>query len=407
MKAIVFQRSLPRYALLRYAGPRMRSLYTSGASPVALLDVAPPKLPGPGWVRVTPKLTGVCGSDLATITCKGSPYLAPITSMPFVLGHEVVGVVSEAAAGVSRVSVGDRVVLQPALGCAVRGIAPPCERCAAGEIALCANVMRGVISPGIQTGYCRDTGGGWSEGFVAHESQLFRVPPTMSDRVAVLVEPFACALHAALRASPRAGETVFVMGCGAVGLLLIAALRASGCTSRIVAVARYAHQQRLATALGANELTLARGTTAERYAAWAAALGAEVLKPELGKPAIIGGADVTYDCVANSESLDDCIRFTRSGGTMVVVGMPGIPAGVDWTPLWYKELTLSAAYAYGVEGPDRRPTFELTLERLGPIADQAAALVGEPFALTDYRAAFRAALDTGTSGTVKTVFQPT
>lgn len=407
MKAIVFQRSIPRYALLRYAGPRMRSLYTSGASPVALLDVPPPKLPGPGWVRVTPKLAGVCGSDLATITCKSSPYLAPVTSMPFVLGHEVVGVVAETTSGVTRVRTGDRVVLQPALGCAVRGLTPPCERCAAGEIALCRHVTRGAISAGIQTGYCRDTGGGWSEGFVAHESQLYRVPAAMPDRVAVLVEPFACALHAALRAAPGPADTVFVMGCGAVGLLLIAALRASGCTSRIVAVARYPHQQRLAKELGASELTAARGTTAERYAAWAKSLSAEVLRPELGKPAVIGGADVTYDCVASSESLDDCIRFTRSGGTMVVVGMPGVPSGVDWTPLWYKELTLSAAYAYGVEGADRRPTFELAIERLGPIADRVAPLVAAPLPLADYRAAFRAALNTGESGTVKTVFQPT
>lgn len=406
MKAIEFRRSIPRYALLKLLGRRLPSLYTGSASPVALRDVAPPRLPSPRWVRVSPRMAGICGSDLATITCKGSPYLAPLTSMPFVLGHEVVGVVDETGADVTRVKTGDRVVLQPALGCAARGIAPFCAACARGDLALCRNVTRGDVSAGIQTGFCRDTGGGWSGGFVAHESQLYHLPDALPDRAAVLIEPFACALHACLRANPGPGETVLVVGCGAVGLLLIAALRATGCAARIVAVARHEHQRRHALALGASETVESRGSVADRYAAWGRALGADVLAPELGKPAVIGGADVTYDCVASSESLDDGIRFTRGGGTLVVVGMPGVPAGVDWTPLWYKELTVAAAYAYGAErcGGRERQTFEMALELLGPLADRLAPLVSEPFALADYRAAFRSALNTRESGAAKTVF---
>ena len=171
MKTLQYRRSITRYALLKLLGQRFPGICNSRVSPVALRDIPEPELPTPQWARVAPKLAGICGSDIATLCAKGSPYLAPITSMPFVLGHEVVGVVTEIGAEVERVKVGDRVVLHPALGCKVRGIDPPCAACREGKEALCRNVTTGDISAGIQTGYCRDTGGAFSESFVAHESQ--------------------------------------------------------------------------------------------------------------------------------------------------------------------------------------------------------------------------------------------
>ena len=75
--------------------------------------------------------------------------------MPFVMGHELVGMISETGSDVVDVSVGDRVVLHPALGCKVRGIEPVCDACETGLDALCRNVNKGDISSGIQTGYCR------------------------------------------------------------------------------------------------------------------------------------------------------------------------------------------------------------------------------------------------------------
>ena len=418
MKALLFRKSIPRYLLLRMLGPRFRGLYSGGLPPVSLCDVPAPKLIDEHWVRIAPTLAGLCGSDLATITAKGSPYLAPVTSLPFVLGHEMVGTITEVGSAVADHAVGDRVVLQPALGCTVRGIDPPCDACSRGAAALCRNVTRGQISAGIQTGYCRDTGGAFGESLVAHESQLFSVPDDLDDKVAVLVEPFACALHAALRVSLKEADTALVIGCGAIGLLTIAALRATGCPARIVAVARYEHQRRCAQALGANVLLDAGGDTMARYTAWAQTLDAEVLRPQLGKPAVIGGATVTFDCVASSQSIDDAIRFTRAGGTLVLVGMPSVPRGIDWTPLWYKELTLKAAYAYGLEqvaspgsapGASRvsaspRDTFDLAIDLARSRQDKLEMLVGTPHALTDYRAAIAAALDTNKSGVAKTLF---
>ena len=408
MKALQYRKSIPRYALMKLLGPRFRGLYTSGASPLAHRDLPDPPLPTSRWLRIAPRLTGICGSDLSTICAKGSPYLAPVTSMPFVMGHELVGTVVEIGDAVCRFAVGDRVVVHPALGCEARGIDPPCDACRSGRDALCRNVTRGDISAGIQTGFCRDTGGGFAENLVAHESQVYRVPDVLEDRAAVLIEPFACALHGALRVTPRAGETALVIGCGAIGLLTIAALRAAGCEARIVAVAKYEHQRQHARRLGADELLAAGGSVRPRYAAWAESLDAEVLDPELGKPTVIGGADAVFDCVASSQSIDDGLRFTRAAGDFILVGMPAMPRGVDWTPLWFKELSVHAAYAYGREcyAGGERETFDIAIELMETWGQRLADIVGPPHPLSDYRAALRSALHTGQSGVAKTVFAP-
>ncbi len=77
---------------------------------------------------------------------------------------------------------GSRVVLQPVLGCAARGIEPACPACQAGHVGNCGRIAFGHIRPGLQTGFCADTGGGWStSGLVAHSSQLYAVPDALSD----------------------------------------------------------------------------------------------------------------------------------------------------------------------------------------------------------------------------------
>ncbi len=174
MLVLQYRKSVPRYLLMRAGAKRLKGLDTGRLSPLQLEEVAEPKPPTPDWVRVRPLLSGICGSDLGTLSAESSPYFSPITSPPFVLGHEILGEVVEDNSGFA---VGERVVVEPALGCQVRGIEPPCAYCASGRYALCVNVAKGDISPGIQTGFCRDTGGGWSEGpLVAHPSQLHRVP---------------------------------------------------------------------------------------------------------------------------------------------------------------------------------------------------------------------------------------
>ena len=129
MKALVFERSLPRMAAARVAWK---------AGPLAFTrDAEEPSLPGPGWHRVRPRLAGICGSDLATVAGRSSRWFEPIVSFPFVPGHEIVGDLDD----------GTRVVVEPVLACAARGIDPPCEACAEGATDRCERIAFGHLQP--------------------------------------------------------------------------------------------------------------------------------------------------------------------------------------------------------------------------------------------------------------------
>src|SRR4051812_50179721 len=119
MKALVFERSLPRYAAARVAST-LRPGAGAWAGPLKLAEIEPPDLPGPGWQRIRPRLAGICGSDLATVDGTSSRYFEPIVSFPFVPGHEVVADTDDDRRG----------GLQPGLGRGPRGIDPPPPACA-------------------------------------------------------------------------------------------------------------------------------------------------------------------------------------------------------------------------------------------------------------------------------------
>ena len=383
---------------MRAGAKRLKRLETSRFSPLQLEEVPEPKLPTPEWVRVKPLLSGICGSDLGTLSSENSPYFSPITSPPFVLGHEVVGAVTDDS---GNFRAGERVVLEPALGCAVRGIEPPCPYCAAGRYALCVNVAKGDISPGIQTGFCRDTGGGWSEGtLVAHPSQLHKVPEDLSDEAAVAIEPLACAVHAALAGDPGPHETVLVVGAGSVGLFVVAALRQLTRAGRIICVAKHVRQRKEALRLGADEVVHPKKV----YEDLPAMLGTEAYKPELGKPVVMGGADRVFECVGAAGTMEDAVRLARPGGEVALVGMPSARSCLDLTALWYKEVVLTGSYAYGVEEyrGERVKSFELAL-RIAPEID-LETLVGPRLRLRHYREAIAAARAAGRNGHVKVVF---
>src|SRR5918994_1033775 len=376
LQALVYRKSIPRYLLMRAGSKRLKSLETSRFSPLQLEDAPDPDLPTPEWVRVKPLLSGICGSDLGTLSSENSPYFSPITSPPFVMGHEVVGEILEDNSGFRA---GERVVLEPALGCEVRGIDPPCPYCASGRYALCLNVAKGDISPGIQTGFCHDTGGGWSRGtLVAHPSQLHRVPDAVPDEAAVAVEPLACAVHAALEAAP--GDTSLVIGAGSVGLFTVAALRHLTAAGRIICVAKHARQREEALRLGADEVVYPKDT----FTTLPKMLGTEAYRPELGKPVVMGGADRVYECVGTPGTMEDAIRLTKPSGEVTLVGMPAAKSSLDLTALWYKEISLSGSYAYGAEEHEGEKTSSFALAlRLAPEIG-LEKMVGPHFTLEKY-----------------------
>ncbi len=350
-------------------------------------DVPEPALPTQDWMRVRPNLSGICGSDLAAIGGHVSLYLDPLTSYPFVPGHEVVGVLDD----------GSRVVIEPALGCVVRGIQPLCPRCAEGRPGLCYNVTEGPIQVGLQTGYCADTGGGWGEVLVVHPSQVHPVPESLGDEAAVLIEPFACCIHAALRGAATKDDVVVVSGAGTIGLLTIAAVKLFTPPKRLIAIAKHPTQRDLARKLGADQV-VAPADVFQRVRFATAARRLDGMNRSL----LLGGSDVTFECVGRADSLNDAVRFTREGGTVVAVGMPG-EEKVDWAPIWQRELTVTGAYAYGTEARRKgRRTFELALEAAPEM--RLDELTGPFFGLGEYRDAIAYAMSAGRLGAVKVAF---
>jgi len=398
VRALVYRRRPLRFAAAAAAG-RLAPGAGAGVGPLDFDDVDAPSLPGPGWVRIAPRLSGICGSDLATIDGRSSRWFEPVVSFPFVPGHEVVAdVVDDAAAAEAGVAPG-RVVLEPVLGCVTRGITPTCGACASGNLGNCERITVGDLAPGLQSGFCCDTGGGWGSTMVAHVSQLHPVPEGFDDADAVMVEPTACAVHAALTSGIADGDTVLVIGAGTLGLTTLAAVRHLTRAGTVVAVAKHPHQRQWARQLGADVVAGHHETArAVRRVTGTLAVGDGPIDR------LAGGADVVLDCVGSADSLADALAVVRPRGRITLVGMAG-HTRVDLTGLWQREVTLAGAYAYGTEDlPDgtRRRTFDLAFELVA--AAGLGRLVSASYPLARYREAIAHAADAGSRGAVKVAF---
>ncbi len=402
MLALELYRSRSRYLAARAVGGRLPGVLAGPTAPLRLVNRPNPRPPGPGWARVRPRLSGICGSDLATLSGQSSLYFSPLVSMPFTPGHEVVGELIDDVEGNGRepLRAGTRVVIDPVLSCEPRGL-DPCEACAAGQTSRCSHITVGHVSPGLQTGYCADTGGGWGSMLLAHRTQLHAVPDDLPDDQAVLVEPLACAVHAVRRAAIAPGESVLLVGSGTVGLLTLLAIRALTQAGDVIVVAKHQRQQELAGALGASDVvTPERAATALRRAT-----RAFLLRPERGQDYLLGGADVAIDCAGAASSIDMALRNTRAGGRVLLAGMPG--SAVDLAPVWFRELSVVGAYATSRGGADDPESSDfataLALARRGDLA----GFVGATYPLDQWREALDHAFAAGRLGTLKIAFDPT
>lgn len=405
MQAVQFQFSYARYGLGLALGRWFPSLLWSGLATTVSREVAPPELPGPDWVRVRTRLGGICGTDLGAIYLHTSPYYSPFSSRNFTFGHENVGRIETVGEAVQGWEAGQRVLVEPTLWCAPRGFTKGdwCEFCAKGEINRCLRYAEGAIAPGIITGTCADTGGTWSEYFVAHESQLYRVPESLSDENLLMSEPFACAVHAVLVDPPSDEETILIVGAGTIGLVTLAALRALGSKARILISARYEFQAEAARRLGADEVLLG----GDLYAQVAEKTGGKLYQPPIGKRVQLGGADRVYECVGSDRTLDDSLRLARNGGTVVVVGVPGIAKGVDWTAVYAQELRLIAADRYShadsYQGKTVR-SFDLALDLMSSGQVDLGWMLSRTYDLKDYKRALSELADKRRHPIIKAAF---
>ena len=374
MRALLFERKVAKFAAARVAGSLAGPGRGSRVGPLRLADVDEPEAPADGWVRVRPRLAGICGSDLATIDAKSSRYFEPIVSFPFVPGHEIVGELDD----------GSRVVVMSTLTCAARGINPACDMCSAGRTNLCERTAFGHIEPGLQTGFCESTGGGWGVSMIAHESQLVPIPDDLTDEQAVMVEPMACAVHGAEHVGD---SSVAVIGGGTLGLLTVAALRQQGdVTGPLLATAKYPDQRRLAKELGAD--VVVEPDALERV------VRSTFRSFRVGDQ-LTCGIDAVIDCVGSADSITQALQVVAPGGSIVMVGMPGLTT-LDLTPLWHREVGIRGSYAYTREDFDAaiKLTRELDLGRL----------VSATYTLDRYNDAIQHAAEAGRRGAVKIAF---
>lgn len=386
MQTIYGEKSIPRIALTKALAPVYSDIYFSRLSHVKLGQIDS-RLPGPRWVRVENQLAGICGSDLhlvyADVDLRVAPAALPSNNRIY-LGHEIVGRVAEIGPDVTTLAVGDRIALQYNIGCCLsEGIDPACRYCAEGNAYLCENAAECESDP---------IGGGWGQGFLAHEAQLFRVPETLSDEEAVLLEPAAVGVHAVLRRPPEAGQRVLVLGCGIIGLLTLQAARAATPEAEITAIARYPHQAEAARRLGADHVL---NDGQDTYGTIAELTGARHYKGSFGNQVLVGGFDVVYDCVGRARTVEDALRWTRAGGAVVVVGVDLNRLKLDLTPVWYYEVDLIGSMVSGAEtwNGGRLSTFELTARWFAQGRLTAEGLITHRFPLADYREAIETATD--------------
>ncbi len=388
MKALQVSRKVARLGLARMVCA-LSPAAAARIGPIELVNIDPPESLGDGWHAVNTRLSGICGSDLSTIEGHASTYFDDWVSFPFTPGHEVVGELSD----------GTRVVIEPVLGHAARGFPLPFPGAAPGDGDDYSHLVLPPLAPGIQTGFCHSTGGGWSTTFLAHESQLHRVPSDMSDETAVMIEPAAGGIHSALLTWPSLigvdAPIVAVLGAGTMGLCAIAGLRRYVPGVKIIVGARYPHQQSLARSLGADIVVapneLSRAVRRE--------VGCHVVGDYLS-----GGAHATIDAVGNSGSIETCLQITKPRGRIVLMGMPA-EVSVDLTGLWHRETQIVGAYTYGTETmPDgsRRRTFDLAMDTVA--ACDMARMVSATYPLDDYEDAISHAASAGRRGAVKVVF---
>ena len=253
-----------------------------GVGDVRVSDEAPPvAVRGESLVRV--RAVGLCGSDLHWFS-EGSIGDATLSD-PLVLGHEFAGVVEGGP------HAGERVAADPASPCGA------CEQCLEGNRNLCPSV--------VFAGH-GGTDGGLRELLAWPTALLHRVPDSLSDSDAAMLEPLGVALHAFDLGKARGGESVVVVGCGPIGLCLIQLARAAG-TTQIIAVEPLAHRRAAAATMGADVVIDA--SDPEVYVKLAAATGGR-------------GVDVAFEVAGNDSAVKLAVAAARPGSRVILVGIP-------------------------------------------------------------------------------------
>lgn len=295
----------------------MKALRWHGVKDLRLENIEEPKAE-PGKAKIKVEWCGICGSDLHEYVA--GPIFIPLEThplsgdkAPIVMGHEFSGQVVEVGEGVTRVAVGDRVVVEPIYACGT------CEACKQGKYNLCDKMgFFGLVGGG----------GGFSEYANVPEQMLHKIPDSVSFEQGALVEPSAVALHAVRSSKFKVGDKAAVFGTGPIGLLVIEALKASG-ASEIYAVELSEERKQKAAELGAIVIDPKEYDAVE-----------EIHKRTQG------GVDVAYEVTGVSPVLTQAIQSTKIGGETMIVSIFEKEASLHPQNIVMKERTVNGIIGY-------------------------------------------------------------
>ena len=261
--------------------------------------------PAQGEVLCRITLAGTCGTDYSLYSGK---FDVPLPVIP---GHEGIGVVEKLGPGVTDVSIGQRVVIQPNF---------PCRECV-----LCSSGLDNVCPDKVRLGL--DTDGVFAEYTRVPANYVWSIPDGLEDKVAVFTEPVAVAVHG-LRVMPAAeGDRVLILGAGVIGLLTLQ-------------LAVLAGAQVTASDLLDERLAIAANTGASHTARADKEGG---LEPS--------SFDLIYETSGAPGALADAIELATPGGRIALLGLPADEHPVSTTQIVRKELRIAGSMIYTDEFP--------------------------------------------------------
>ena len=315
-------------------------------SDLVLDEVARPQ-PGPGQVLVRVTHSGVCGTDYKIYN--GSirvPY-------PLIPGHEMAGEVVDIGTYVGRVppstdstrggpAVGDRVIIDP------ETYDGTCFYCQKGLTNLCPN--------GTLIG--RDVNGGFAEYLMVPASQVFKLPDSIDDRTAPMIQVLTTCLHAQRQVETFPGDTVAVIGLGVTGQLHVQLAKARG--ARVIGITRSAEKRAMAEKLGAD-VTIP---------------GGDKVIEQLRELTDGRGADLTIETTGVLKQLEHSVHMTRFGGKVLMFGIYTAKEGaLPFYDLYFKEVSLiSARVAKPEDYTACIALVERGLVKLGPLVSDVMPL---------------------------------
>lgn len=302
--------------------------------------------------------TAICGTDIHIF--KWDQWAQATIPVPLVVGHEFSGEIVDMGVEVRGFAVGDRVSAEGHITCGV------CRNCRAGRRHLCMNTM----------GVGVNRSGAFAEYLSVPAFNVFKLPPSISDDMAAILDPLGNATHTAL-SFDLVGEDVLITGAGPIGVMAVAIARYAG-ARHIVITDVNEYRLDLARKMGA---TRALNVTTESLDETMRALGMEE------------GFDVGMEMSGNPQAFKDMLRTMHHGGKIAILGILPKETDIDWKDVIFKGLVLKGIYG--------REMFETWYKMSSMLQSglNIAPIITHHFQVDDYLPAFEL-MESGQSGKV-------